>query len=222
MERDVLREDLQKLYTATDMVKADCGGCKGCSDCCRGMGDSIKLDPYDIYILEQNLHLDFQQLMQQYLELNVSEENILPNLKMAAGTDSCAFLNGSGRCSIHGFRPGLCRLFPLGRYYHDQGFSYYLQQYECPKQNKTKVKINKWLGTPNLKQYEDFILKWHDLLKKIKTLLENQEDEGLKKDLNMYVLNLFYITPVQGDFYVEFENRLLQTEKLLSVLEQNK
>ena len=39
------------LYKANDMVKADCGGCEGCSQCCRGMGRSIILDPYDVYRL---------------------------------------------------------------------------------------------------------------------------------------------------------------------------
>ena len=29
-----------KLYGAGDMVKADTGGCAGCSACCRGMGNS--------------------------------------------------------------------------------------------------------------------------------------------------------------------------------------
>ena len=36
------------LYTSNDLVRADCGGCRGCSDCCQGMGDSIILDPYDM------------------------------------------------------------------------------------------------------------------------------------------------------------------------------
>ena len=30
-----------KFYQSQDMVRADCGGCKGCSSCCRGMGSSI-------------------------------------------------------------------------------------------------------------------------------------------------------------------------------------
>ena len=36
-----------KLYTANDLVKADCHDCKGCSACCQGMGSSIVLDPMD-------------------------------------------------------------------------------------------------------------------------------------------------------------------------------
>lgn len=30
-----------KLYRQSDMVKAGCNDCKGCSDCCRGMGEIL-------------------------------------------------------------------------------------------------------------------------------------------------------------------------------------
>ena len=40
-----------KFYQSQDMVRADCGGCKGCSDCCHGMGKSVILDPYDAWRL---------------------------------------------------------------------------------------------------------------------------------------------------------------------------
>ena len=32
---------------------------------------------------------------------------------MAEDSESCTFLDENGRCSIHPFRPGICRLFPL-------------------------------------------------------------------------------------------------------------
>ena len=51
MRRQVSIEEISdgKLYSANDMVKADCQDCKGCSACCHGMGESIMLDPLDIY-----------------------------------------------------------------------------------------------------------------------------------------------------------------------------
>ena len=52
-----------KLYGANDLVKADCGDCKGCSDCCHGMGESIVLDPYDVYRLTKGLNLSFEMLL---------------------------------------------------------------------------------------------------------------------------------------------------------------
>ena len=53
MEREIDLQEISdgKLYTNKDMVKAGCGECQGCSDCCRGMGSSIFLDPMDIYRL---------------------------------------------------------------------------------------------------------------------------------------------------------------------------
>ena len=52
MKREVDLEELKRLYGLNDMVRADCGGCVGCSACCRGMGTSVILDPYDMYRLE--------------------------------------------------------------------------------------------------------------------------------------------------------------------------
>lgn len=59
---------------------------------------------------------NFDTLLANYLELNVVDGMVLPNLKMAGEEEACLFLK-DGRCSIHGYRPGICRLFPLGRIY---------------------------------------------------------------------------------------------------------
>ena len=37
-----------KLYDIGDMVKADTGGCTGCSDCCKDVGDLVVLTPFDV------------------------------------------------------------------------------------------------------------------------------------------------------------------------------
>ena len=87
MEREVLMEDLKKLYSSSDMVKADCGGCKGCHDCCCGMGDSIVLDPYDIYQMNKHLGVKFEELLNHKISLHAEEGLILPNLKMQGKED---------------------------------------------------------------------------------------------------------------------------------------
>ena len=53
MKRDIDIEQVSdgKRYTSNDMVRLGCDDCSGCSDCCRGMGSSILLDPYDAYRL---------------------------------------------------------------------------------------------------------------------------------------------------------------------------
>ena len=153
-----------RLYSSGDMVKADCHDCTGCSDCCRGMGSSIILDPMDIWRFRRGIGKDFAALMEGDIELGVVDGMILPNLKMDSERDACPFLDENGRCSVHESRPGICRLFPLGRYYEENGFKYFLQIHECSRKERGKVKIKKWLGIPNLKAYENYFLEWHDFL----------------------------------------------------------
>lgn len=199
-----------KLYGINDLVKADCNDCTGCSACCQGMGSSIILDPLDIFNLTKGLNLTVEQLMVDKIELNVVDGTILPNLKMAGESERCSFLNEEGRCSIHTFRPGICRLFPLGRLYEEHGFKYFLQVHECKKENKTKIKVKKWIDTPDLKKNEQFVIDWHYFLKDLQTKIKESKDEGWIKEINLYVLNQFYLKPYDSnqDFYVQFQERL--------------
>ncbi len=200
-----------KRYQANDMVKLGCNDCKGCHSCCVGMEDTIVLDPYDIYRLTVNLGTDFQTLMQGQIAFHVEEGLILPHLAMSEETGACSFLNEEGRCSIHAHRPGICRLFPLGRIYEDGGFSYFLQVNECVKENRTKEKIKNWINTPRLKDYEAFIQKWHNYTKEMQSFLAHREDA---KDWNMLHLQMFYMMPYESeDFYEEFEVRLADMKK---------
>ena len=75
MEREIDLKEISdgKLYSSSDMVKADCGDCKGCSACCQGMGSSILLDPYDIYRLSTGTGLTFEDLLKDRIELNMSD-----------------------------------------------------------------------------------------------------------------------------------------------------
>lgn len=208
------------LYEPNDMVKADCGDCKGCSDCCRGMGESIVLDPYDIWRLTTGLQLSFEELLADKVELNVFDGMILPNLKMSQQTDACAFLNEEGRCSVHAIRPGICRLFPLGRYYENGGFQYFLQVHECRNQNRTKVKVKKWIDIPDLKENTEYVLKWHDFIDEIQTYLMQVADEALFKKINMFLLQQFFIERYveTESFYEQFYARLTKAKSVIKTL----
>lgn len=209
-----------RLYSSGDMVKADCRDCEGCSACCRGMGSSILLDPMDVWRLRRDLHKDFSTLIEKEAELGMADGMILPNMKMDVRTDACPFLDGNGRCSIHDSRPGLCWLFPLGRYYEENGFRYFLQIYECRKKDRGKIKIKKWLGIPNLKAYEAYILSWHDFLEKCREGADTLDEEK-RRTLALYVLRRFYELPYYADseenFYAEFAQRLTESEEKLGL-----
>lgn len=221
MEREIDLKEISdgKLYDANDMVKAGCDDCKGCSACCRGMGESILLDPLDIYRLTVNLECTFEQLLETCIELHVVDGVILPNMKMVGQDERCAFLNEQGRCNIHAIRPGICRLFPLGRCYEEGSFKYFLQIYECKKELKTKVKIKKWLDTPDLKRYEEYICKWHYFQKDLQNIIRDMKQEKLVKKINMYMLEQFFQKPYDGkkDFYQQFELRLKMAKRYVGI-----
>ena len=221
MRREVTLEEISdgRLYDANDMVKADCQDCKGCCDCCKGMGDSVILDPYDVCRLSRGLGKQPQELIGIVLELGVSDGNILPHLMMKGKEESCVFLNEEGRCSVHAIRPGFCRLFPLGRYYTEDGFKYIIQIHECAKKNRSKIKVKKWIDTPDLKNYEKFVNDWHYFLLDVQEVLYNAEDPDLIRNLNLFVVNRFYLKPYDQnqDFYIQFYERLKEGKELLAL-----
>ena len=206
-----------KLYNTNDMVKA---GCNGCGGCCKGMGQSIILDPLDMFRMTANLNVTFEMLLQDKIELGVVDGLILPNLKMSGEDERCGFLDSENRCQIHGFRPGICRLFPLGRFYENGGFQYFLQIHECKKNPQVKVKIKKWIEEENLAKQEAFINRWHYFLLDVQKMLDERGSDELRKKVSMYILQSFYLEPFPKnmDFFDTFEGRLASAEKLIKQL----
>ena len=213
MKRNVSLEEISdgRLYGENDMVKADCRGCVGCSDCCRGMGQSIILDPYDVYRLTTGLKRPFADFMDKEVELNVVDGCILPNLKMAGLQEQCAFLDEKERCSIHALRPGICRLFPLGRFYENGTFQYFLQTGQCNAAH-SKVKVGKWIDTPDQRRNREFVTNWHYLLNRVEELVQRNPDDIFRRDINMMLLQTFYFAPYdeKEDFYIQFAGRAAQ------------
>ncbi len=230
-----MNREITKLYSNNDMVKVDCHDCNGCSSCCCDMGQSIWLDPYDVYNMTMHLGKNLEELLEKEIELHVEAGLILPNIRMSYGTTvafdldtssmeqdvpKCGFLNEEGRCSIHDYRPGFCRLFPLGRNYEGDKLTYFVLEDACPAPNKTKVKINKWLNVPKLKDYESFLVKWHGLTKGLRAFYtDNGDNEAVIKAINMTFLQVFYVTPYEEtDFYPQFEARMQRMRDFLRQL----
>ena len=95
MKREVDLNEISdgRLYSSGDMVKVDCHDCEGCSACCQGMGNSILLDPMDLWRLQLGKKENFDTLLANYLELNVVDGMVLPNLKMAGEEEADKLTN---------------------------------------------------------------------------------------------------------------------------------
>ncbi|MDO5127537.1 MAG: YkgJ family cysteine cluster protein [Eubacteriales bacterium] len=190
-------------YGLNDMVRLDTDGCSGCHKCCTGMGQSIILDPFDIWRMKTcayETRVSFETLIQTgKIELNLVDGLILPNLRMNEN-DACSFLNENGRCSIHAARPSVCRLFPLGRVYDENGFSYFLQKDECAKEVRAKMKVKKWIDTDNIREQEIFVLAWHNFIRMTGSRMIALRERGTSEIMNeiaIYVLNTFYVKDVE-------------------------
>ena len=208
MLREVTMEDISdgRIYELNDMVKCDTGDCKDCHKCCGGMGTSIVIDPYDVWRLKKELNLGFENLLQKsYIELNMVDGLILPNLKMNE-KDTCSFLDENGRCSIHAARPGICRIFPLGRVYDENGFKYFVQKGQCAKERSlAKTKVKKWIDTEDITINQKYILKWHNLIRAVGDKMIELKQSGRGEMLNeiaMYILNEFFVK----DFDIEIND----------------
>ncbi len=206
-----------RLYTADDLVSVGCHDCAGCSACCRDM-EGLFLDPLDIWQLTTGLRRPFSALLDREIIIDVHGGLFLPKMKMNEQTHACSFLDENGRCSVHAFRPGICRMFPLGRNYEQEDFSYFLQKDACLASGTYKLRIRKWLGIADYKAYHAFLIRWHRFTSDAGALVPRLTEESARQVLT-YVLRVFYETPFRTDrfeeFYPEFESRILKAEKAL-------
>ena len=227
------------FYAPDDMVPVGCGDCAGCSACCRNTGDSIILDPYDMYQLCLGAGKSFTDMIEREIEIRLVDGLILPNLmqhheelpdraeengnalsaadgpekpgSLALQGDHCPFLSAAGRCTIHPFRPGMCRLYPMGRYYPEQvaGFVYILQKDECVERDKTPVLLRDWLGVEDLARYEAYIADWHGFKKRAESAVKGLTDRS-RGSVTRYLLQIFFVHPydTQMDFYPQYAARM--------------
>lgn len=207
------------FYTPDDMVPVGCSDCAGCSACCRNTADTIILDPFDMYMLSKGTGKAFRDMIEKEIEIRLVDGLILPNLmqhhegtgKEAAAEDCCPFLSSAGRCTIHPYRPGMCRLYPMGRYYWEDGsgFTYILQKDECTGREKTPVLLRDWLDVRDLPRYEAFVQDWHDFKKsaeKAGTILTERSRDSVAR----YILQIFFVHPylTDKDFYPQYDARM--------------
>ncbi|MCC6093684.1 MAG: YkgJ family cysteine cluster protein [Eubacterium sp.] len=230
MIRDVDIKDIWdgRFYAEEDMAPVGCDDCRGCSDCCRMTGDSIVLDPLDLYHLTCGTGKTFTGMIEKEIEIRLVDGMILPNIMEhdendPSRADGCPFLDKNGRCSIHEFRPGFCRLFPLGRYYRDEdrSFRYFVQKGECTKGGSTPVRVRDWIGVSReeIRQYESFINTWHFFLKDVSARLPLLTDRS-RDQVTRYILQVFFVEPYRKDldFYSQFEGRMRKAKKALAPL----
>lgn len=209
-----------KIYDIFDHVKADTHGCDGCSACCHDVGDLVVLTPFDVYEICHALNVSFEALVDVKVTLRPQNKLMLPYLKMEGQALRCSFLNEANRCSIHGSRPSICRLFPLGRIYEQDHIKYFLQVDSCLKKGLQEVKVSDWIGIQNYDQNTAFLLVWHQFIKALTFRVKFIYDEAELEKINQYLLKTFYkgLSEKEEDFYAAFAKVLPEAKSYLGIL----
>ena len=95
--------------------------CQRCGKCCRGIQDSLMLEPMDVFHLARFLHETDNSIsctddfLEKYAHASAIEGNYPVYLINTVGDDaSCVFLDNENHCTVYGGRPLVCRMFPFG------------------------------------------------------------------------------------------------------------
>ena len=90
----------------------------------------------------------------------------------------------------------------------------YGMSYDAGLHTLEQPRIRQWL-----KNYEKFVNDWHYFLLDVQEVLYNAEDPDLIRNLNLFVVNRFYLKPYDQnqDFYIQFYERLKEGKELLAL-----
>ena len=71
------------------------------------------------------------------------------------------------------------------------------------------MKVKKWIDTPDTAKNAEFISEWHYFLKDLGQRFPTLTEETVKQ-IDMYILNAFFVTLYQAnrDFYEQFAERM--------------
>lgn len=186
MDFDELLNRRERLLSAEDYADIECSDCIGCEKCCcRDLTERVTLDAFDIKLLSKGLGKSFDELVNDG-QIEIVEVNAVPVPAFAnkAEKGECVFLSGEGRCTVHPYRAGICRMYPLARLWQENGnFAYYLQQDECTHRTVKSTKVSDWLGYGDYKAYEQAVKKYHAELKEYRIEYYREADPEKKRKI---------------------------------------
>lgn len=101
--------------------------CTACGKCCANDSvDMILLTPFDLYNLSKGTGENIEDIVNKYTNVYIGKNSNLPVVQLNSVFDPqksiengmdynvCPFLKDN-KCSVHDFKPSICRLYPLGR-----------------------------------------------------------------------------------------------------------
>ncbi len=194
--------------------------CTQCGDCCRNREDII-LSAWDIYRMSKALGLTAEEAAGRYCEAYIGSGSRVPiiRLKPEGAGRRCPMLKNR-KCAIHGAKPTVCAMFPIGRC-----FSFGREDGEAKKDGLTGVEfifvdpdcgdgartqtVREWFGTFGIPLDDPFFGQWTQLIAHISGVIQTIEKDlheclmGILWDVVFQFMYLEYDT--HKDFMPQFE-----------------
>ena len=88
----------------------------------------------------------------------------------------------------------------------------------------SKVKVKKWIDTPNLQKNKKYVLDWHYFIDDVQNKLAKISDDDLIKKIDMFILQHFFVERYTDseDFYSQFNVRMEKAKKVVDMLTQER
>jgi uncharacterized protein len=169
--------------------------CTLCGNCCRNL--EVVLTSFDILEASRFLKMSSLQFCKQYVAFHTGSNSHLPIAMLEQiQHGACAFLKDR-KCSIHPSRPGVCRLYPLGKVTRcdlKKGTSediYFMQKHQkCPGINSGhSTTFEKFSKAGHLKEWAKGSKLFHDRMLR---LIENFHLECLTDAYRLPLTLLIY------------------------------
>lgn len=192
--------------------------CNCCGDCCKNR-DDILVNPYDIFRLSKGLNISDSQLLQMYCEVYIGSTSKIPLVRICFPGGVCSFLKND-KCSVHSFKPSVCKLYPLGRgMVGESGDVFYFKQ-DVSCGGKDTQLVKDWVKDLD----EKVFIKWSTSFFKLMTdknykLLVEKFTSCEEEVYKMFFYSVFDILYLHYDTRFDFLPQLDEHfEKVFSML----
>ena len=135
--------------------------------CCADL--TLALTPYDLLRLKAGLGLTSDEVLETYADILAEDASPFPRLKLKMSAQKgrpCPFVSPSG-CTIYGFRPGACRIYPLGRGSARGGHEMFflVREEHCRGfEEPREWTIREWMADQGLKNYNASNDLWMEII----------------------------------------------------------
>lgn len=185
--------------------------CNMCGDCCRCRSEPIIVSGFDIFRLAKGLNISPMEVIVKYMRFKASDRSRIPLLLLQERLDgSCRFLR-KGACTVQGFKPIVCAVFPLGRFINSlKGEVCYFPQYvsvKCGGQDGKIWTLQEWIDSWGLDQWDQESLAWSHLLVTAENCMSQRKisDKMDEQDL-LFLLDALYTEYDTAKPYAEQAN----------------